>query len=169
MKPNERRTAGAVSEEAPLWLSAQEKEAWTGLVSLVLLLPGWLESDLMRRAALTLFEYLTLSHISEMPGRKLRMGELAYLASGSPSRLSNVVRRLETRGLVTRSPDPANGRYTLAALTEAGNQTVLDAAPWHLRSVRSRVLDHLDTDDQQSLIDIASKLGARRAESTPSP
>jgi DNA-binding MarR family transcriptional regulator len=156
-------TSGATQEE-PLWLSAQEKEAWTGLVSLVLLLPGRLESDLMRRTGLTLFEYLTLSHISEVPGHQMYMGDLAYLASGSPSRLSNVIKRLETRGLVVRSRDPANRRYTIAALTEAGYQAVVDAAPWHLRSVRSLVLDHLDNDDQQSLIDIASKLGARQAE-----
>jgi DNA-binding MarR family transcriptional regulator len=160
---SKRRTStGATTQEEVRWLSAQEKEAWTGLVSLVLLLPGRLESDLMRRAGLTLFEYLTLSHISEVPGRKLRMGDLAYLASGSPSRLSNVIRRLETRGLVTRSPDPANRRYTLAALTDAGHRAVVDAAPWHLRSVRNLVLDHLDGDDQRSLIDIAAKLGARQ-------
>jgi DNA-binding MarR family transcriptional regulator len=163
VKSSKRSAATERTQEEPLWLSVQEKEAWTGLVSLVLLLPGRLESDLMRRSGLTLFEYLTLSHISEVPGRKLRMGDLAYLASGSPSRLSNVIKRLETRGLVTRSPDPANRRYTLAALTEAGYQAVEDAAPWHLRSVRNRVLDHLDPDDQQSLIDIAGKLGARQA------
>jgi DNA-binding MarR family transcriptional regulator len=169
MTANKHRATTGAAQKEPLWLSAQEKEAWTGLVSMVLLLPGRLESALMRQAGLTLFEYLTLSHISEDPNRELRMKDLAYLASGSPSRLSNVMKRLEKRGLVTRSPDPKNRRYTIAALTEAGYQAVVEAAPWHLRSVRSLVLDHLDSDDQQSLIGIAAKLGAPQAEQTTSP
>lgn len=143
------------------WLSAEEKEAWTGLVSLVLLLPGKLESPLQREAGLTLFEYLALSHISETPERRLRMSELAYLANGSLSRLSNVVKRFEQRGWVERSPDPDDGRFTLAALTDAGYAVVVDAAPTHLRSVRQLVLDPLTAADQKALARIAAKLRVR--------
>jgi len=143
------------------WLSPEEKEAWTGLVSLVLLLPGLLESPLQRSAGLTLFEYLTLSHISEAPDRRLRMSELAYLANGSLSRLSNVVKRFEQRGWVERSPDPSDGRYTIAALTDAGLDKVVAAAPTHMRSVRQLVLDPLTPADQRSLAHIAAKLRVR--------
>lgn len=142
------------------WLSPVEEEAWTGLVSLVLLLPGELESVLQQQAGLTLFEYLALSHVSEAPGRRLRMGELAYLASGSPSRLSNVVKRLEGRGLLQRSPDPDDGRRTVVALTADGWDRVVQAAPSHLRSVRQHVLDRLDEDDVRALSRLAAKLGA---------
>jgi DNA-binding MarR family transcriptional regulator len=92
--------------DEPRWLSPAEKEAWTGLASLVLLLPGRLEAPLQQEAGLTLFEYLALSHVSEAPRRRLRMSELAYLANGSLSRLSNVVKRFEQRSWVTRAPDP---------------------------------------------------------------
>ncbi|MGL5852080.1 MAG: MarR family winged helix-turn-helix transcriptional regulator [Phycicoccus sp.] len=143
------------------WLSQEEKAAWTGLVSLVLLLPGLLESPLRRAAGLTLFEYLTLSHISEAPNRRLRMSELAYLANGSLSRLSNVVARFEQRGWVKRSPDPTDGRYTLAALTDAGFDRVAAAAPTHLRTVRQLVLDPLTPADQRALALIAAKLRIR--------
>ncbi len=144
-----------------LWLNPAEKEAWTGLVSLVLLLPGKLESPLQHDAGLTLFEYLTLSHISEAPERRLRMSELAYLANGSLSRLSNVVKRFEQRGWVERSPDPDDGRYTLAALTGDGYDVVVAAAPTHVRSVRDLVLDPLTAEDQQALARIAAKLRTR--------
>lgn len=140
------------------WLDEQEKAAWTGLISLVLLLPGKLESPLRQEHGLTLFEYLVLSHLSEAPQRTLRMGELAFLASGSFSRLSNVVKRCEQRGWIIRTPDPADGRYTLAGLTDAGFDIVHRAAPSHLRSVRSIVLDSLTTTDQKALIRIAEKL-----------
>ncbi|KFZ80898.1 MarR family transcriptional regulator [Amycolatopsis sp. MJM2582] len=144
-----------------LWLTPAEKEAWTGLVSLVLLLPGRLEAPLQHDAGLTLFEYLTLSHISEAPERRLRMSELAYLANGSLSRLSNVVKRFEQRGWVERTPDPGDGRYTLAVLTDDGYDVVVAAAPTHVRSVRELVLDPLTSEDQQALARIAAKLRTR--------
>ncbi|RSN40296.1 MarR family transcriptional regulator [Amycolatopsis sp. WAC 04197] len=147
-----------------LWLTPAEKEAWTGLVSLVLLLPGRLESPLQHDAGLTLFEYLTLSHISEAPERRLRMSELAYLANGSLSRLSNVVKRFEQRGWVERTPDPGDGRYTLAVLTDDGYDVVVAAAPTHVRSVRELVLDPLTSEDQQALARIAAKLRTRPAD-----
>ncbi|MEV8315045.1 MarR family transcriptional regulator [Streptomyces sp. NPDC059900] len=140
------------------WLDEQEKEAWTGLISLVLLLPAKLESPLRQEHGITLFEYLVLSHLSEAPQRKLRMGELAFLASGSLSRLSNVIKRCEQRGWVVRSPDPEDGRYTLAELTDAGFGIVHLAAPTHMRSVRRIVLDSLNTADQKALARVAHKL-----------
>lgn len=153
-------TGGGTPDE-PVWLNAAEKEAWTGLVSLVLLLPGRLESPLQSEAGLTLFEYLTLSHISETAERRLRMSELAYLTNGSLSRLSNVVKRFEQRGWVERSPDPEDGRFTLAALTDAGYEVVVAAAPTHMRAVRQLVLDPLTAADQRALVRIAAKLRTR--------
>jgi DNA-binding MarR family transcriptional regulator len=149
--------------DEPRWLDPAEKEAWTGLVSLVLLLPGRLEAPLQQEAGLTLFEYLALSHVSEAPDRRLRMSELAYLANGSLSRLSNVVKRFEQRGWVARSPDPGDGRYTLVALTDAGFAVVEAAAPVHLRSVR-QALDPLTVADRQALARIAAKLRVRPAD-----
>ncbi|GHC83754.1 MarR family winged helix-turn-helix transcriptional regulator [Streptomyces flavofungini] len=160
--PGEDAPDGAATDA--LWLSAPEKEAWTGLVSLVLLLPGQLESPLQQEAGLTLFEYLTLSHVSEAPERRLRMSELAYLANGSLSRLSNVVKRFEQRGWMERWPDPDDGRFTIAALTDAGYDVVVAAAPTHVRSVRQLVLDQLTAADQQALARIAEKLRVRPAD-----
>jgi DNA-binding MarR family transcriptional regulator len=141
------------------WLSPDEKEAWTVLVSLILLLPGRLETPLQSANGLTLFEYLTLSHISEAPDRRLRMSELAFLTNGSLSRLSNVVKRFEQRGWVQRSPDPSDGRYTIAALTDSGYEVVVAAAPVHLRTVREVFIDRLTASDRQALIRIAGKMG----------
>lgn len=148
-----------------LWLTATEKEAWTGLISLILLLPGRLEAPL-RKVDLTLFEYLTLSHISEAEDRRIRMSELAYLTNGSLSRLSNVVKRFEQRGWVVRFPDPTDGRYTIAALTDAGYRLVVDAAPIHVQAVRDFVLDPLSATDQQALARIAAKLRIRPSDLT---
>lgn len=141
-----------------LWLAPDEKAAWTGLVSLMLLLPGRLEAPLHREFKLTLFEYLVLSHISEAEGRRLRMSALAVLANGSLSRLSNVVKRFEQRGWVNRSSDPSDGRYTIAALTPAGYDLVVAAAPTHVHAVRQQILDRLNPQDIQALISIFANL-----------
>ena len=140
------------------WLNADEKEAWTGLVSMLLLLPGRLEAPLQQESGLSLFDYLVLSHVSEAPDRRIRMSELAHLANGSLSRLSNVVKRFERRGWVVRYPDPDDGRYTVASLTDEGYEVVVAAAPTHLRSVRQFVLDPLSAADRQALARIAAKL-----------
>jgi DNA-binding MarR family transcriptional regulator len=150
-----------MAERRDGWLSADEKEAWTGLISLLLLMPGRLEAPLRDESGLTLFEYLVLSHVSDAPQRRIRMSELAFLANGSLSRLSNVVTRLEKRGAMSRQPDPDDGRYTLAVLTDAGLETVRAAAPVHVRAVRELVLDPLSVADQQALVRIAAKLKAR--------
>ncbi|MGW5456310.1 MarR family winged helix-turn-helix transcriptional regulator [Nocardia sp. NPDC003979] len=69
-----------------------------------------------------------------------------------------VTKRCEQRGWIVRAPDPADGRYTLAELTDAGLDIVRLAAPTHLRSVRRTVLDSLSTSDQKALARIAQKL-----------
>lgn len=152
------------TDQEPRWLDADEKDAWTGLISMALLMPGRLEGPLHREAGLTLFEYMTLSQISEAPGRTIRMSELAYLTNGSLSRLSNVVKRLEQRSWVTRSPDPEDGRYTRATLTGSGYDVLTAAAPVHVRTVRELVLDPLTKADRQALARIAAKLRTRPAD-----
>lgn len=158
----------AASDTDERWLSPSEKEAWTGAASLMLLLPGRLDSAVQRAAGLTLFEYLTLSHMSEAEGRRLVMSELAYLTNGSLPRLSNVMKRFEARGWARRYPDPDDRRRTIAALTEEGYAKVVDAAPAHLRSVREHVLDPLTAADQRALARIAAKLRTR-PEDFPAP
>jgi DNA-binding MarR family transcriptional regulator len=74
--------------------------------------------------------------------------------------LSNVAKRFEQRGWMTRSPDPDDGRYTIAHLTDDGYRLVVEAAPIHMRAVRDLVLDPLTNADQRALTRIAAKLRA---------
>jgi MarR family protein len=80
--------------------------------------PAALDAQLRCDAGISHFEYQVLALLSEAPGRTLRMSELATMAEGSLPRLSQVVARMEQRGWVRRTPDPADGRYTLAILTD---------------------------------------------------
>jgi DNA-binding MarR family transcriptional regulator len=126
------------------WLTRDQRLAWLDMVRVCTRLPATLDAQLERDAGVNFFEYHVLSMLSELPDRTLRMSRLAQLTSASLSRLSNVVKRLEARGLVRREPDPDDRRATRAVLTEDGMALVARAAPGHVATVRELVVDALD-------------------------
>ena len=123
------------------WLSPEEQQAWVGVTALMWLLPAPLDAQLQRDSGLNLFDYFVLSSLSMSPGRQRTMSDLAAQSNASPSRLSNVVGRLEARGWVTRHTDPGDRRSTIATLTDAGWDKVVSAAPGHVAEVRRLVVD----------------------------
>ena len=68
------------------------------------------------------------------------MSDLASQSNASPSRVSNVVGRLERQGWITRHTDEHDRRSTVATLTEAGWNKVVTAAPGHVAAVRRRAV-----------------------------
>jgi DNA-binding MarR family transcriptional regulator len=78
------------------------------------------------------------------PGRLIRE---TLVTSGT---MTNRVDRLAARGLVQRSPDPADRRGVLVGLTAAGRKTV-DAAFEELLGRESQLLESLGADDRVQL------------------
>ena len=66
---------------------------------------------------------------------ELSAGALAQAVVLSPSAMTNRLKRLEEHGLVTRRPDPANGRVVLVALTSAGRRLVDEAVVAHVATL----------------------------------
>ncbi|HEX7308203.1 MarR family winged helix-turn-helix transcriptional regulator [Lentzea sp.] len=132
------------ASENPRWLTAEQRLAWLDMVRVLTRLPAILDAQLERDAGLSFFEYHVLSMLSETPDRTLRLSRLAQLTSSSLSRLSNVVKRLENRGLLRREPDPDDGRASRAVLTPEGLASVELAASGHVTTVRELVVDALD-------------------------
>jgi DNA-binding MarR family transcriptional regulator len=144
--------------QEPRWLDPEEQQAWRALASALIRLPAALDAQLHRDAGISHFEYQVLALLSEAPGRTLRMSALATQAEGSLPRLSQVVARLEQRGWVRRTPDPADGRYTLATLTGQGQAKVTQAAPGHAQEVRRLVLDPLTKTQSRQLREISRRI-----------
>lgn len=144
--------------EDPRWLTPEEQQTWRALTSLLVRLPAALDAQLRRDAGITHFDYQVLSQLSEQPGRRLRLRELATLVDSSLQRLSQVVTRLETKGWVERVPDPADGRTTLAALTDAGFEKVVATAPGHAAEVLDLAIDPLDPEQLRRLREIAERI-----------
>ena len=144
--------------QEPRWLDAEESQAWRALASTLVRLPAALDAQLRRDAGISHFEYQVLALLSEAPGRTLRMSELAMWAGSSLPRLSQVVARLEQRGWMRRTPDPADGRYTLATLTGQGEAKVIQAAPGHVQEVRRLVFDPLTKTQSRQLREISRRI-----------
>jgi DNA-binding MarR family transcriptional regulator len=144
--------------QEPRWLDPEEQQAWRALASTLVRLPAALDAQLHHDAGISHFEYQVLALLSEAPGHTLRMSALAAQAGGSLPRLSQVVARLEQRGWVRRTPDPADGRYTLATLTGQGQAKVTQAAPGHAQEVRRLVLDPLTKTQSRQLREISRRI-----------
>lgn len=147
-------------EEAaePRWLNAEEREAWLTLASLMVQLGPVLDAQLRRDAGISHFEYGVMASLSEAPEHTRRMSELAALAEGSLSRLSQAVTRLEKKRWVRRTPDPTDGRYTLAILTDSGWDKVVATAPGHVSEVRRAIFDPLTKAQVQQLTNIGQRI-----------
>jgi DNA-binding MarR family transcriptional regulator len=133
------------------WLTADEQTAWRSVVALLIRLPAALDAQLQKDAGISNFEYMVLSSLSEAPNRTLRMSDLAAMASGSLSRLSHVVRRLEARGWIRREPCPGDGRFVNAVLTDDGWAKVVATAPGHVAAVRRLLVDVLTPEQLRAL------------------
>jgi DNA-binding MarR family transcriptional regulator len=146
-------------QEQPRWLTPDELETWRALNVLLARLPAALGTQLQCDAGLSYLEYSVLATLSDQPDHTMRMSRLAVRANAELSRLSHLMTRLEKRGLVRREPDPGDGRFTNAILTEAGHRYLVDAAPGHVDKVRELVFDVLDEDTQRAVRDAAAAIG----------
>lgn len=148
------------STDTPRWLDPKEMDTWLSLWSVLEWLPGRLDTQLREDAGLSLAEYNALSQISQTPDTSIRMSQLAVVANMKLPHLSRVITRLEKAGWVRRIPDPADGRYTLAQLTEEGIRKVAAAAPGHVAAVRRYVFDHLSPAQVDALGETAASIVA---------
>ena len=148
-------------DRKPRWLSPEEQSAWLGLIAVVELLPGALDSQLQRDAGISHFEYMAMAMLSEAPDRTLRMTALAARTKSTLPRLSHVVTRLVERGYVERVPCPEDKRATNAHLTAAGWEHIQVAAPGHVETVNALVIDPLSTTQIEQLRDITAAILSR--------
>ena len=149
----------------PAALDDDELETWSSLATLLEWLPAALDAQLLGDSEITHFEYGILYALAHAPEATLRMSVLAGYANSSLSRLSRAAARLEKRRWMRRMPDPSDGRFTLAVLTDAGQSRVDQASPRHVEAVRRMVIDPLTTPQLRQLKEISRRiLGTLREE-----
>ena len=96
---------------------------------------------------------------------RLPMSKVGERLMVHPTSATNIVQRLEAQGLVDRSPNPADGRGTLAAITPTG-RVVMEAATADL--VRSGFgLGMLTADEHDQLFALLRKIRLARHDFPP--
>ena len=125
------------------WLSATELRAWRAFMAVQMRMNYEMNRQLQSDSDLSLADYHVLNALTDAPGGRLQVSDLAGLIGWERSRASHQLRRLCERGLAERVPSADDGRATDATLTKAGREAIDAAAPGHVALVRRMFFDPL--------------------------
>ena len=134
------------------WLSAPEQRAWRAFLGLHRELNARLNRQLQAESQLSLPDYEVLVVLSEADQGRLRPFELCDFLQWEQSRLSHHIRRMESRGLVTREGCTGDGRGAFVVLSPAGRAAIEAAAPSHAAAVRSLLFEAM-TEEQVAVLE----------------
>lgn len=151
--------------ETTRWLTADEQRCWRAFLNACQILFGQIDAQLLRDSGMPHAYYEILAHLSETPGRALRMNQLAEAATFSKSRLSHAVAKLEERGWVVRQSCPTDRRGQIAYLTDDGFAVLTAAAPGHVTAVRHALIEALTPEQVSLLRQISEAIAAAGAAS----
>jgi DNA-binding MarR family transcriptional regulator len=93
-------------------------------------------------------QFVVLSFLAETPG--LANADLARRAFVTPQTMNEVLKQLESAGLVERVQNPTNARILNAYLTRSGTRK-LSAVSSQVRELEARLLSGLSGDERQIL------------------
>lgn len=91
------------------------------------------------------------------PGHRLTPTELRASTLLTSGGVSNILRRLESSGLVRRRPDPEDGRGTVVALTAAGRKLARRAVE-DVMAGESHAIESLRPDERVTLAQLLAAL-----------
>lgn len=129
------------------WLDDDQQRSWRALLMGMTLLLDRLDDDLRQACDLSLVEYEILVRLSESPGRRMRMAQLADALAHSRSRVTHTITRMENSGLVSRCSSPDDGRGVVAQMTDRGFDLLSQVAPVHVQGVRDHLVDLASSED----------------------
>ena len=127
---------------ATKWLSPQEMDAWLAFIETTGDLMKAIERDLAQYD-LDRGDYQLLAILSESEDQQMRMCDLADRLRLTRSGLTRRMEGVLKKKLVTRIQSTEDGRVAFAQLTTKGFELLKTAAPHHLESVRSLMIDLL--------------------------
>lgn len=114
-------------------LPQSDRFAWLAFRKAAVEVIAVLDADLQEHVQIGFTDFDALLRLLNAPGNTMRMAELARAVSRSPSALTRMVSRLETRRLVTRNRHSATD--VAVTLADEGRVLLDEAAPRHLALV----------------------------------
>jgi DNA-binding MarR family transcriptional regulator len=144
------------------FLSEDEEAAWHGLLETREELVRTLDERLQAEHQIPLGTVEALMHIAHAEEDTIAVSELARLLDLSPSHVSRVVIDLERKGWVERQRNPEDSRSTRAAVTDAGQRQLLEAAPTYLSTIRELLFEGLNEREVKQLVRIWDRIRGTR-------
>lgn len=89
----------------------------------------------------------------------IRLGELSTCVDVAPRTMTTTIEAMARDGLVTRRPDPNDGRATMVFITEAGRRSFAEGRRLQATAIAD-VFASLGADQQAALADALDRLGA---------
>lgn len=126
----------------PKWLTPAEMLAWRGFITTSTDLVNLIAKDLAPYG-LDGGDYQLLAMLSEAPDQKLKMCDLAERLRLSRSGLTRRIDGVLKAKYVSQVRDNQDGRVVFAHLTIKGFEFLKKVAPYHLKSVRKRMINLL--------------------------
>lgn len=113
--------------------------------------------EMERRTGLPAAWCEVLANLKEEPRRMNELADDLILSRGGATRL---IARMEEAGLVERQTPATDRRATFAVITDAGRAAVERALPVHLEVVEELFGRHLEPEDAEALLAIATRVCA---------
>ncbi|MER5978525.1 MarR family transcriptional regulator [Streptomyces sp. NPDC001857] len=107
------------------------------------------EQPVLDAHGLTMWAYAVLSHLDETPLRT--QAALAEAIHADKTRIIAVLDDLESRGLLTRRPDPKDRRVRLLSLTSEGRQ-LRDVVRAAVQDREERMLGQIPAADRETFL-----------------
>ena len=134
--------------------------AWAAFLRAHATVVRTVEEEVERCSGLPLRWYDVLLELNAVPGRRLRMQELAERVVLSRTRVSRVVDEIAAAGLVTREPNPDDGRSSFVVLTPAGRKALKAAAPVYLAAINAHFASRIPDESLPALRAALNSLAA---------
>jgi len=132
-------------------LTEAETAAWYAYMKVHLRLEYELNRQLRADSGISLADYHVLVALTSEPGGRMRVTDLAIRIGWERSRLSHHLKRMRDRGLVETGTAAEDRRGTEVVLSDAGWETLRQAAPDHVEFVRKAFLDALEPGEMARL------------------
>ena len=105
-------------------------------------------------------EYDVLLTVTRAPDMTARLRDVTQNMLISQPSVSRLIDRMVAHDLVTKHPDPEDGRGALIRATDAGARAFRRIAMVHGRSIAER-MSNLDDDELRTLLDLTERLRHR--------
>ena len=154
-------------DDTDLEPDAQRLAAWRAFHTAHARAVGAIERYLTAGGFIPLAWYDVLVPLSEAPGGRLRLHELADRVVLSRSGLTRLLDRMERADLLRREPCATDRRGAFAVLTATGEATLRQTWPTYARAIVAHFARHLSGDEAELVTSVLGRVAERNAEDDP--